>query len=265
MTREVVWALLLFAALVASAAAGSFLRSRLPEPHRNQETIEFLRIVTALLVTFIALVMSLLLASELSSYDSAYHDRNHYAASLAELDGCMRDFGPPLGAARQELHSYTAAVIASTWPDEPRPQGVDYPDTSKFPLVGEVPALNVLINKIGLALAGVAPKDPFHQAIAQRCSGVFHDVVDARWSVIEDAHGSLSAPFAAVLLFWMVLVFLSFGLQGPRNLLATFVIGIAVISVTSVMFVILDLDLPYGGLFGIPSTSMRLALSDMLR
>jgi len=30
------------------------------------------------------------------------------------------------------------------------------------------------------------------------------------------------------------------------------------------MFVILDLDLPYGGLFGISSTSMRNALADML-
>jgi hypothetical protein len=48
-------------------------------------------------------------------------------------------------------------------------------------------------------------------------------------------------------------------------MLAGVAIGIGIVSVTSVMFVILDLDLPYGGLFGIPSTSMRLALTDMLR
>lgn len=58
MRREIAWTLILFAVLVASAAAGAFLRKRLSEPHRGIETIEFLRIVTALLVTFIALVMS---------------------------------------------------------------------------------------------------------------------------------------------------------------------------------------------------------------
>ena len=87
----------------------------------------------------------------------------------------------------------------------------------------------------------------------------------ARWAVIEDAHGSLTAPFAAVMTFWLMIVFLSFGLQAPGNRLATLIIAIAIVSVSSVGFVILDLDLPYGGLFGIPSTSMRQAFADMMR
>lgn len=263
--REVLWTIILFAFLVAGASGGFFLRSRIPEPHRNQPTIEFLRIVTALLVTFAALVMSLLLASVRNSYDSAFHDRSHYAASLAELDSCMRDYGAELAGARTKLHGYTAAVIASTWPSEPAPKGVDYPDASAMPRFGEAPTLAGIMNGIGLAIDGVEPQDAMHKALAARCMADFGEVARARWAVIEDVHGSLSAPFAGVLMFWLMLVFLSFGLQAPRNLLAGVVIGIAIVSVTSVMFVILDLDLPYGGLFGIPSTSMRLALADMLR
>lgn len=263
--REVLWTIILFAFLVAGAAGGFFLRSWIPEPHRNQPTIEFLRIVTALLVTFAALIMSLLLASVRNSYDAAFHDRGHYAASLAELDSCMRDYGPELAGARKSLHGYTAAVIASTWPGEARPKGVDYPDTSAMPRLGEAPALGGIMNGIGLAIDALSPADALHKTLAARCAADFAEVTHARWAVIEDVHGSLSAPFAGVLVFWLMLVFLSFGLQAPRNALAVVVIGIAIISVTSVMFVILDLDLPYGGLFGIPSTSMRLALADMLR
>jgi hypothetical protein len=263
--REVLWTIILFAFLVAGASGGFLLRSWIPEPHRNQPTIEFLRIVTALLVTFAALVMSLILASVRNSYDAAFHDRSHYAASLAELDSCMREYGPELADARTKLHQYTAAVIASTWPGEPRPQGVDYPDTSKMPRLGEVPILGNMMNDIGLEIAGLAPKSGLHQSLSARCAADYREVISARWAVIEDVHGSLSAPFAAVLVFWLMLVFLSFGLQAPRNVLAGVVIGIAIVSVTSVMFVILDLDLPYGGLFGIPSTSMRLAMADMLR
>jgi hypothetical protein len=263
--HEALWTFLLFTLLVAGAVGGFVLRSLVPEPHRNQPTIEFLRIVTALLVTFAALVMSLILASVRNSYDAAFHDRSHYAASLAELDACMRDYGPELAEARTKLHGYVAAVITSTWPDEPPPQGVDHPDTAGMPRLGEVPVLATIMNDIGLAIDRLTPADALHRSLATRCAADYREALTARWAVIEDVHGSLSAPFAFVLIFWLTLVFLSFGLQSPRNALAGVAIGIAIVSVTSVMFVILDLDLPYGGLFGIPSTSMRLALVDMLK
>jgi hypothetical protein len=263
--RETLWTSVLVILLVTGAAAGFVLRSVVPEPHRNQPTIEFLRIVTALLVTFAALVMSLILASVRNSYDAAFHDRSHYASSLAELDACMRNYGPELAVARLKLHGYVGAVIASTWPDEPPPQGVVYPDTTGMPALGEVPTLAAIIDEIGMAIDQLAPADPLHRSLATRCAADYRESVSARWAVIEDIHGSLSAPFAAVLVFWLTLVFLSFGLQSPRNRLAGVAIGIAIVSVASVMFVILDLDLPYGGLFGIPSTSMRLALADMLK
>ncbi len=239
--------------------------SPLPAPHRSSESVDFLLNVMALLVTFVALVMSLLLASELNSYNTAYHDRNHYAAALTQLDGCMKDYGTRLDEQRQQLHGYTAAVIASTWPFEPSPEGVNYPDTSNFPLVGEAPTLTGIMNGIGVALAALQPQDSLHQSLAARCKDIFSNVTATRWTVIEDAQGSLSEPFAGVLMFWLTVMFLSFGLQAPRNSLSTFVIAIAIVSVASVMFAILDLDLPYGGIFGIPSTSMRLALADMLR
>ncbi|MDK4715154.1 MULTISPECIES: hypothetical protein [unclassified Rhizobium] len=264
MQREAVWTLALFVLLVFSAAVGSILRARLPAPHRGNETIDFLRVVTALLVTFAALVMSLLLASELNAFTTASHDRNRYAASLAEMDRCLRNYGPALDNERQLLRSYTTAVIASTWPGEPVPAGMTYPDISKLPLTGEAPALGAILNDMGLGIAREQPTDALHQLLVTRCNQLFSDLLAARWTVIEDAHGSLSTPFLGVLIFWLMLVFLSFGLQAPRNPLAGSIVAVAIVSVASVMFVILDLDLPYGGLFGISSESMRHALTDML-
>jgi len=68
-----------------------------------------------------------------------------------------------------------------------------------------------------------------------------------------------------VLVFWLVILFASFGLRAPPNRMSTTIIGLCALSVTVAVFVILDLDLPYGGLFGIPSDSMRNALADMMR
>lgn len=264
MQREIIWTLALLVLLVASATVGSLLRARLPAPHRGGETMDFLRVVTALLVTFAALVMSLLLASELTAFTTASHDRNHYAASLSEIDLCLKNYGPALDNERQLLRGYTAAVIASTWPGEPLPSGAEHPDISKLPLTGEAPKLGDMLNAVGLGIFHQQPPDAFHQTLVNRCNQLYGNLTNGRWTVIEDAHGSLSTPFLAVLIFWLMLVFLSFGLQAPRNLLAGSIIAVAIISVASVMFVILDLDLPYGGLFGISSGSMRHALTDML-
>ena len=62
-----------------------------------------------------------------------------------------------------------------------------------------------------------------------------------------------------------MLVFVSFGLQAQRNAFTIVAIAMGALSVATVIFVIANLDTPYTGLFGIPSTAMRLALSDMLR
>jgi hypothetical protein len=68
-----------------------------------------------------------------------------------------------------------------------------------------------------------------------------------------------------VLVFWLAIVFASFGLRAPPNALNVIVIAMCAISVSSAIFVIHDLDVPYGGLFGVPSDSMRHALVDMMR
>ena len=66
-----------------------------------------------------------------------------------------------------------------------------------------------------------------------------------------------------IISLWLALVFLSFGVQIPQRRLTTTVLAIGVICVASVMFVIVDLDEPYTGIFNIPSAAMRDALTDM--
>lgn len=263
--RALLLSLLSFCLLCASAWGGFGLRRRLGDRHLSEANLQSVSLVSSLLVTFTALVLSLLLASVKNSFDTADRDRRLYAAGLAQLDRCMSHAGPALAGARGELHAYTAAVIASTWPEEPPPTGVAYPDTSHMPRVGETPALAALMSGIADALARYAPADSYGQAVATACRQSLAAVQDRRWAVIEDAHGGVSLPFALIVQFWLVLVFVSFGLRGARNAFSAVAIGIGALAISSVIFVILDLDRAYGGLFGISSNAMRQALAVMLR
>ena len=145
-------ALATLALLWLSAAIARYVRPRLPETHRTRETIETMQLMIGMLVTFAALVLGLLTASVKNSYDSAGRDRQGYALQLTQLDRCLRDYGSAADPIRELLKSYTAAVIASTWPNEPRPAGVHYPDTSRMPLVGADPELAGIMDQAGVQL-----------------------------------------------------------------------------------------------------------------
>jgi len=256
---------LLFAILCASSVLGFFVHPRLPERHRSAQSIALVQLAISLLVTFTAIVLGLLTTSVKEGFDVAYNARGEYAAELAQMDRCLSDYGPETAPIRAQLKSYAAAVIASTWPDEPPPVGVTYPNTSNMPLTGEVPVLSNIMNDVGLETRSLQPKDNLHQTLIAACILQYHDLIQARWKVIEGVHGSISAPFYWVLVFWLALLFGTFCLTAPPNPMVVTVIALCALSITVVVFVILDLDEPYGGLFGVPSTSMRNALADMMR
>ncbi len=262
--REAALALLVFVLLCTSAGAGFLVRPHLPEHHRVRETTELMQITIGLLATFAALVLGLLTASIKQAYDSSAHDREAYALRLGLLDQCLRDYGPQAAAARRQIHSYTAAVIASTWPNEPPPAGVEYPQTAHMPRVGATPVLAALIDRIGVEIARLQPADNLQQKLDAICLDQYHDVTNARLNVIEDTRSVLFEPFYQVLVFWLMIIFGCFGLVAPRNSLAVTTIALCAVSLSSVIFVILDLSTPYEGLFAIPSTAMRSALGAML-
>lgn len=248
-----------------SALCGAMLRTRLPREHLSQENMDAVRLVTGLLVTFAALVLSLQLSTTRSAFDSANRNRSLYAAQLARLDQCVRNLGPLFDETRLKLRQYTAAVIGSTWPSEPAPVFSGMPDVRHMAMRGEDPTLSGLLNEIGLALNAADPSSAVLANTAHRCREDYGKMLENRWAVIEDAQVPSGSLFVGIISFWLVLVFLSFGLQIPQRRLSAIVLAIGVVSIASVMFVIVDLNMPYGGIFGIRSTAMRAALADMSR
>jgi hypothetical protein len=257
--------LLVFVLLLAAVGVGFFANSRLADHHRNPESIELIHLAITLQVTFTAIVLGLLTSSVKTGFESAYQARGLYAGRLAQLDRCLRDYGPETAPTREKLRGYAAAVIASTWPSETPPQGVAYPRTDHMQETGEDATLADIMNEIGLSVRALEPHDTLHRALAAACAGDYADLISSRWAVIEGVHGSISTPFYWVLVFWLMILFVCFGLRAPPNALNLTIITMCAVSVSTAIFVIHDLDVPYGGAFGVPSDSMRRALADMMR
>jgi hypothetical protein len=255
-------AALVLAILLGSTAVGLFVRPLLSERHRSREAIEFVQLVVAMLMTFAALVLGLLTSSAKSSFDKVGNDLRGLAVQLIQLDRSLREWGSETESTRNLLRVYTAAAIATTWTREAKPPGTyptDVPIGPGSQLESSV--MSDMLTQIELDIRQLEPHDPMHRRLASTCIAQFERFMQTRWRLIEEGGSSISTPFYVVLVFWLAVVFASFGLNAPRNALSYTTILLGALSITSAMFVILELDSPFSGLFTVSSQPMRDALA----
>jgi hypothetical protein len=260
-------AAILMIVLLASAAVGMLVRRLLPETHRSRESFEIVQLVITMLLTFAALVMGLLTVSVKNSFDTANNDMANLAAQIVQIDQLLREYGPETDPVRGMLRSYTASVIATTWPHETPPAGDFYLRNAPPNVVGgmESKSLGDALEGIGNALLRLDPPDGYHRHLAADCRSHFEALMKARWTVIEQARPIISRPFYIVMTVWLIVIFACFGLTGPRNGLVIAMIVLCAVSIASAVFVILDMDMPFNGFIMISSEPMRSALADISR
>src|SRR5207245_2932079 len=78
-------------------------------------------------------------------------------------------------------------------------------------------------------------------AQAQQISG---ELSQFRWLVIEQTQNALPMPFLVMLLFWLTLLHMSFGLFAPRNTTVVAVLFLCALSVSGAIFLILEMSHP---------------------
>jgi uncharacterized membrane protein YGL010W len=88
---------------------------------------------------------------------------------------------------------------------------------------------------------------------------------DTRLLLNEQARGAIAWPFLVVLVFWLTVLFVGFGLFARRNatVIASLVVG--AVSVAGAIFLILEMNRPYSGIMQISDTPIRNALTQMGR
>jgi hypothetical protein len=77
--------------------------------------------------------------------------------------------------------------------------------------------------------------------------------------------GSISAPVVWLVVSWLTILFVSFGLYGPPNQIVIATLFICAIAVSGALFLVLDLDSPFEGMLRISSAPLRNALAHLGR
>jgi len=110
------------------------------------------------------------------------------------------------------------------------------------------------------AILSLTPKDEKHSFFRTRAIDLSASLFEERWFLRQQVGHSLAVPFLALLIFWLTIVFASFGLLTPPH--ATGIIGLLLCSValSGAIVLITELDNPFSGLVRLSPDSMRQAL-----
>jgi hypothetical protein len=203
-----------------------------------------------LLASMAALVLSLLISSAKGSYDTQRGEVTQMAANVALLDRVLRLYGPEATAARDLLRRSVARIIDQMWP----PSGSHAVELHPPTIGGE--ALYDSIQSLASQREG-------QRSLRAEALRVATDLGRTRALLFAQAGSSIPLPFLVMLVFWITVIFVSFGLFAPANSTVVATLFVCALSVSGAIFLILELDQPFGGFIHVSSAPLRSALAHL--
>ena len=94
-------------------------------------------------------------------------------------------------------------------------------------------------------LRGLTTATDAQRKLQSQAEQITGDMLQARWLLIEQAQSVLPITFLVVLLFWLSMLHLSFGLFAPRNWTVIIMLLISALSVSGAIFIILEMNHPW--------------------
>jgi hypothetical protein len=243
--------LIVVACLSAGAITGFLIRLALPGHHLSTESKDTIKLGTGLIGTMAALVLGLLVGSTKGSYDTQKAELTQMSAKMILLDRALAHFGPEAKETREQLKVAAERMLGVFWRDGNEPSSAASPSAAKERLYDLILSL--------------APKTDAERSIQSQALSMAVDIGQTRWLLQQQSGSSVSTVFLVILIFWLSVTFISFGLFAPANATVIFTFVLCAFSVAAAVFLILELDHPFSGMIQIPKETLRSALEQLGR
>jgi hypothetical protein len=242
--------LVALALVFGGALLGMYSRNALSEDDLREDVRDIIKLSTGLIGTMAALVLGLLIASAKSSYDTKSTQIRQITANIILLDVDLERYGPDAQNLRIMLRSAIPPLIDQIWNEGDRAKLSSYSVTVEG---------DEFIKK----LQQLQPNNDSKRALQAQVLSAAANVVQARLSLFTQSNDAIPAPFLVILIFWLAIIFTSFGLFARPNRIVIVTFFVGGLSVASAIFLILEMGQPFTGLMQISSEAPRHALAPL--
>lgn len=247
-----VTALIVFGCLVGAVLLGRTIRRFLPDEHVTSDSRDAIKLAMGLVATMSALVLGLLVSSAKGAYDVERNEVIQMAAKVAFLDRVLAAYGPETANARTLLRQSVEQGIRQMWPEEMRRPADRAPN---------VQAGNLMY----AAIHNLSPQNDNQVGLKTQAATLAVDLAQVRSLLAAQSVASISKPMLVILVSWLVVIFLGFSVIAPPNVATVFALMVSALAVSGAIFLILELDQPFGGFIGISSEPMVNALHQLAK
>jgi len=238
--------------IFAGSLLGMGLQRLLPRHHLDTKTQDVVKLSAGTIATLTALVLGLLVSSAKSSFDTINNGLVQYGVKIIVLDRALASYGPETKAVREQMRRSVAASIEMLWPQEKT--GVPVVKAMERTTGGDL---------MRDELRKLTPTSDDQRQILAQAQQALGDIAQIRWLAIEQAHNELPLPLLVILVFWLTLLFVSFGLFAPPHMTAISVTFVGACAVSAAIFLVLELNRPLDGMIKVSSASMMHALGQL--
>ena len=121
------------------------------------------------------------------------------------------------------------------------------------------PATYELFQRLEDMLLALRPANPRDQWWLSQATAIAAKIGDARWLLAQQKGEGTPKAFVALLIFWLVLLFASFGLFAPHNWTSAVSLTLCALAVAGAVGMILELEQGFGHLVRVSPQAMRQA------
>jgi hypothetical protein len=200
------------------------------------------KLAMGLVATMAALVLGLLVSSAKGTYDTARSEVIQMTAKVAFLDRVLAIYGPEAAEPRGELRAAVADAARRIWSTDPSG-------------VAQLAPNQQAGDALYIAIERLSPHDDAQRMLKGQVTTL----------MVAQSIPSISKPMLIILVSWLVVIFFGFSLLAPANATTTLALVASAFSVAGAIFLILELDHPFGGLIRIPSEPMINVLSHLAK
>jgi hypothetical protein len=243
---------LAFVVILGGAFAGTLLRNALPDHHLADDAKDVVRLGTGLIATIAALVLSLLISSSKTSFDSQSGQVQHMTADIVLLDRLLAQYGPETRDARDLLRRAIGPLVDRIW----REGGAESAKDAPFAATAVAEDANARIDAL-------EPKTEAQRSLKARAVQIVNDLTQTRLLLFEQSGKSIPMPFLAIMVLWLAIIFMSFCLFSRLNPTLIAALVVFALSASAAIFLILEMSEPFAGLMRIPSAPLLNALAPL--
>ena len=243
--------LISFVAIMVGIAIGMYLRRHVDLDRLGPATKEVIRLGANYLATLSAVLISLMIASAKSSYDTQDAHFRTLAAYLVETDQLLAQYGPETTEIRILMRQAVPAAVDRIWREKQSAT-----QDSAFTAAS-------LAEQVNSAVATLKAANDVQRALKKRIEEASVEIARTRVLMFADSEAAILTPFLLILIFWLAVVFASYSLFVAPSRVVLAALLVFALSISSALFLVADLSQPFVGLMQIPKEQLRDTLAPL--